>query len=108
MPTPRPSRSLQARPFVFAVALGLIFVPRTDLKHRGVQRSGVRVHHVSDAQAVHLVFDKFSAPCRLVMVLVSPPATCATSVANHLFVLLALRRRSASRDVVRLPGVAAP
>ena len=42
------------------------------------------------------------------MVLVSPPATCATSVANHLFVLLALRRRSASRDVVRLPRVAAP
>ena len=108
LPTPRPPRSLQARPFVFAVALGLLFVACADLKHRGVQRSVVRVHHVSDAQAVHLVFDKFSAPCRLVMVLVSPPATCATSVANHLFALLALRRCPASRDVVRLPRVAAP
>ena len=108
LPTPRPPRSLQARPFVFAVALGLLFVARADLKHRGVQRSVVRVHHVSDAQAVHLVFDKFSAPCRLVMVLVSPPTTCATSVANHLFALLALRRCPASREVVRLPRVAAP
>ena len=108
LPTPRPPRSLQARPFVFAVALGLLFVARADLKHRGVQRSGVRVHHVSDAQAVHLVLDQFSAPCRLVMVLVSPPVTCATSLANHFFVLLALRRRPAPRDVVRLPCVAAP
>ena len=54
LPTPRPPRSLQAHPFVFAVALGLLFVARADLKHRCVQRSGVRVHHVSDAQAVHL------------------------------------------------------
>ena len=53
------------------------------------------------------VLDQFSAPCRLVMVLVSPPVTCATSIANHFFVLLALRRRPAPRDVVRLPCVAA-
>ena len=110
LPTPRPPCSLQARPFVFAVALGLLYVARADLKHRGIQRSGVRDHHISDAQAAHLgalVLDQFSAPCRLVMVLVSPPVTCATAIANHFYVQLALRRRPAPRDVVRLPCVAA-